>query len=127
MVLHYFREPPYYEKVLGNLKNVLANPQADMIKIVIKHVGKILNTITYTELENDVELAVMFQTLFLVTAQNNLEQELINLAQNLPSIIYAFGPDNFVEELAILLEKFVSLPSENKAKQIFATSFHEVS
>lgn len=126
MILQYFKETLYYEKALGRLKIFIENPEENIIKVIIKHIGKILNTITYEGLANDIELAVMIQTLLLVTAQNHLEEESVHLAKNLPSIIFAYGPENFVEELLPALDELMALPSGSNAKQILASIFHEV-
>lgn len=110
---------------MARFKVALANPEAEFLKVAIKHVGRLMVTLTYAALEQDLELAVMLQTLLLVTSQTFLEQESTHLAQNFPALVAVYGRDNFVQELLPLAEMLGGLPATHRAKLTFTASFHE--
>ncbi len=125
LTLGSFQTPVLRDRAMGRLKAALANPEAELLKVIIKHVGRLMVTLTYAALEQDLELAVMLQTLLLVTSQTLVEEETTHLAQNFPALVTVYGSANFVAELLPLAEMLGNLPATHRAKLTFAASFHE--
>ena len=126
LTLRILKAEPYHAKAIARFKVALADPHAEILRLLIKNIGKILNGISYAELENDMELSVMIQTLLLVTSQNSLEEETLYLAQNIPAILLVYGADIFASELLPLIERLFNLTSASLAKVTLAACFHEV-
>eukprot|EP01022_Parablepharisma_sp_SALTPOND_P001146 TRINITY_DN105680_c2_g1_i1.p2 TRINITY_DN105680_c2_g1~~TRINITY_DN105680_c2_g1_i1.p2 ORF type:complete len:671 (+),score=75.51 TRINITY_DN105680_c2_g1_i1:4778-6790(+) len=122
--LKHFTNAQYFDKAVVRLKAALNVPDPDILQLVIKNIGAILDGISREKLEKDPELSIMFQTILLVAVDNNLEQSAEHLAQNLPAIVLVYGPDYFSLELFGLIEKLLLAP--DLAKATFAKGFHEV-
>jgi len=117
----------WFEKTIKKMTEILNNPDPEILDIFIKNCGKILDGITKEKLEKSNELSIMMQTIILSSAEKNLEKYAVNLAQNLPAILFVFGPEKFCDSnLFILIEKIINENIPVLAKIILASCFHEL-
>lgn len=116
-----------FDNEIQKLKFVLAVPNSELLKVITQNIGRILVGIGKETLMKETELSAMLQTIITVVINKDLEGSGVVLAQNLPAIVLAFGPEIFISELFKVIEKLMNGKNASiLAKATFANCFHEI-